>query len=496
MPFARLLGTLAVLTLLGACIGSPPSEHDAPKLPALELLETTEGAPFEASFAATGGAPPLKYSLETLPPGCAFFTDEGRLKGPATVQSQYTFTVQVKDSEGAVDTRTYKLLVHPAPSVSTLALPAAAVGEAYTFQLEASDGKGPMRWTLASGALPAGLTLGEGGLISGVPEQAGSYAPTVRLQDVHGAQASKKFGLEVRAGTASGGIAFSAANWNLEWFGDASNGPTDEALQLENVRTVMANVGADFWGLEELVDATQFEALKQKTGLAGFMANDSRVLYGSSYYSDFNDKEQKVGILYRSDVVSVQDARLILTSSNYDFAGRPPLRVDLRITRDGKSVDLTAIVLHMKAQSSSTDTTSYNQRSNAAVALKSYLDSQLPNTPFLVLGDWNDDVDESILKDSTSTSGAYMPTPYQGFVDDPADYTFVTRPLSLKGEGSTTSNSQFIDHQLASNELMTSYVSNSAQRLRPDTYISSYKSTTTDHYPVLSRYSLTATPAP
>jgi endonuclease/exonuclease/phosphatase family metal-dependent hydrolase len=487
MPFARLLGTLAVLTLLGACTGAPPSEHDPVQLPVLEQLDATEGAPLEVSFSATGGAPPLKYSLEKLPPGCTFYTNDGLLKGPATVASQYTFTVQVRDAEGDTDTRTYKLLVHPPPNITTLSLPAATQGEAYSFQLEASEGQTPLRWSLASGTLPTGLTVAESGLISGVPQQSGSFAPTVRVQDVHGAQASKLFGLEVRAGTGGGtSLAFSAANWNLEWFGDTSHGPTDEALQLENVRTVMTNVGADFWGLEEVVDATEFESLKQKTGLAGFIANDPDVLYGSSYYST---GEQKVAILYRPDVVSVRNKQLILTAYNTEFGTRPPLRVDLTITRNGASVDLVAIVLHMKAQTSSTDTTSYDRRYAAAQALKSYLDTQLSDTPFIVLGDWNDDVDVSILKDSTSSSGAYMPTPYQNFVDDTADYTFVTRPLSLARVRSTVSNTEFIDHQLVSNELLASYVSNSAQAVRPDTYISSYKTTTTDHYPVLSRFS-------
>jgi exonuclease III len=192
-------------------------------------------------------------------------------------------------------------------------------------------------------------------------------------------------------------------------------------------------------------------------------------------------------------VVTVRNKQLILTANNYDFGTRPPLRVDFTVTRNGASVNLVAIVLHMKAQTSSTDTDSYNRRYNAAQALKSYLDTQLPTTPFIVLGDWNDDVDVSILKDSTSTSGAYLPTPYQSFVDDSADYTFVTRPLSLANVRSTVSNTQFIDHQLVSNELLTSYVSNSAQAVRPDTYISSYKSTTTDHYPVFSRFSFAAT---
>ncbi|WNG40549.1 hemagglutinin [Archangium violaceum] len=486
MPSARLLGMLAILALVAACTGSS-SEPEALQLPDLELLETTEGAPYEVSLGATGGTPPLRHSLEKLPPGFTFYMTEGLLRGPAEAPGQYTFTVQVKDAEGAVDTRTYRLLVHSAIGVSTPLLAAATVGESYTAQLEVSGGKGPMRWALAGGTLPAGLSLNEDGQLTGVPVQSGTYAPVVSVQDVHGAQASRTLNLSVLPGRQTG---FNVGNWNLAWFGDPSKSPSNDALQLDNVRKVMLSASADFWGLQELVDATEFNALKQSLGYDGFMANDdSRVLNGSFSYTD---DEQKVGILFRPDVVSVRDARIILTSSNYDFAGRPPLRVDLRITQGGASMDLVAIVMHMKAQTDSS-TESYDRRQAAAQALKSYLDTQLPNTPFIVLGDWNDDVDQSIV---ASSSGGFLPTPFQNFLDDPANYTFVTQPLSLAGQRSTVSYPDFIDHQLISDELRTNYVNNSTRVLRPDIDIPipSYKSTTTDHYPVLSRFTFGTAP--
>ncbi len=280
---------------------------------------------------------------------------------------------------------------------------------------------------------------------------------------------------------------FGMANWNVEWFGDTANGPTNEVTQLDNVRTVISVAELDVWGLQEIVDTTAFNTLKQRLpGYDGFLANDSRVSSGASYYSD---TEQKVGILYRTDVVTVKGAQLILTSSAYDFGSRPPLRVDLRLTRDGLSMDVVAIVLHMKAL---TDAASYERRANAALVLKRYLDTQLPNERVIVLGDWNDDVDVSISWDTT-TSG-YRPTPYQNFLDDMADYTFVTRPLSLTNQRSTVSNTQFIDHQLYSNELAANHVSGSAQVLRPA--ITQYGNTTSDHYPVLSRFSFNAEPSP
>ncbi|HZH78641.1 MAG TPA: lamin tail domain-containing protein, partial [Archangium sp.] len=232
---------------------------------------------------------------------------------------------------------------------------------------------------------------------------------------------------------------------------------------------------------------TAFNTLKQRLpGYAGFLADDSSISSGSYYYAP---TEQKVGILYRTDVVTVKSAQLILTSDASYFAGRPPLRVDLRLTRDGASVDLVAIVLHMKAL---TDSASYERRKSAALLLKGYLDTQLPNEHVVVLGDWNDDVDFSISWDSTTSS--YRPTPYQNFLEATADYSFGTRPLSLANQRSTVSYPDFIDHQLYSNELAANHVSGSAQVLKPN--ITQYGYTTSDHYPVLSRFAFTEQPPP
>ena len=76
------------------------------------------------------------------------------------------------------------------------------------------------------------------------------------------------------------------ASWNLEWFGSTGNGPTDEALQLSNVRDVIAGTDFDLWGLEEVVSNTQFGTLvSELPGYAGFVANDPMVVNGSAFYS-------------------------------------------------------------------------------------------------------------------------------------------------------------------------------------------------------------------
>jgi len=265
------------------------------------------------------------------------------------------------------------------------------------------------------------------------------------------------------------------ASWNVEWFGDAANGPSNDALQLSNVRDVIAGTDADVWGMVEVVDVADWNSLKsQLTGYSGILANDASVTSGSTYYSA---SEQKVGLLYKTALATVLSAKIILTANDNDFAGRPPLEVKLRITLNGTTEDVVFIVLHMKAFD---DVASWQRRQNAAVALKSYLDATYPTQKVVVMGDWNDDVDTSI------TPGE--PSPYQTFVSDAARYTFPTKTLSDAGVASTVSYPDMIDHHLDSNEMYATYVAGSVQVYRVDSYISSYGTTTSDHYPVLSRY--------
>ena len=62
------------------------------------------------------------------------------------------------------------------PTIATRVLPIGRVGSAYSFQLQ--NESGTSTWSIPSGALPAGLSLSPGGLISGTPT--GAQSSTVR----------------------------------------------------------------------------------------------------------------------------------------------------------------------------------------------------------------------------------------------------------------------------------------------------------------------------
>jgi hypothetical protein len=145
-------------------------------------------------------------------------------------------------------------------------------------------------------------------------------------------------------------------------------------------------------------------------------------------------------------------------------------------------VDISALIVHLKALTTTED---YERRMAAAGWLKDYLESN-PTLPprVMVVGDWNDDVDVSTTTDPNTQQR--RDTPFRNFVNDTARYLFTTQALSLANVGSTVGRTTFIDHQLVTNELAASYIANSATVLRPA--IASYKDTTSDHYPVLSRF--------
>jgi len=57
------------------------------------------------------------------------------------------------------------------------------VRQAYQATLAATGGTGLTTWSLAGGALPAGVTLGANGVLSGTPTTAGTFALTVQASD-------------------------------------------------------------------------------------------------------------------------------------------------------------------------------------------------------------------------------------------------------------------------------------------------------------------------
>lgn len=263
--------------------------------------------------------------------------------------------------------------------------------------------------------------------------------------------------------------------WNLEWFGDAGNGPTNEQLQLTTVRSALAGMNLDIIGVQEVVSQSHWDQLEE--GLpefTGFLAGESIVTGGAASYSA---NEQKVGLLFKRSVATLVRARVVLAGNDFEFAGRPPLEVTLRVGLNGATRQLTLLVVHMKAFA---DSVSWQRRASAALALKEYLDTSWPIQEVMVIGDFNDDLDNSIT--------ARRASPYSIFLGDVTRYVFPTLALSNAQVPTTVGFRDAIDHQLITNELAASFVAGSARAIALDQVITNYAQVTSDHYPVVTSY--------
>ncbi len=169
-------------------------------LPASTLPAGTAGQAYAAAIApATGGTAPYSYAVTAgaLPGGVVLDAATGGLSGTPTVSGTFTFTLTVTDSTpspAAQASRSYALTVNAATLVlGQPTLPAAVRGSAYSQVLTASGGIAPYRYSIASGTLPAGLTLASDGTLSGTPTVQGTSSFTIAVADAGNATATQAY---------------------------------------------------------------------------------------------------------------------------------------------------------------------------------------------------------------------------------------------------------------------------------------------------------------
>ena len=153
------------------------------------LPNSTVGQVYNKPVAATGGAPPLTWSITTgaLPPVLSLDPSTGVISGPATTAGTYSFTVRVADSAGQADTQALSIIIGtpiPPTITTTSPLPAGTVSQPYDQTLSATGGTGTLVWSLSAGSLPTGLSISPTGTISGTPTVAGTPPNfTVKVTD-------------------------------------------------------------------------------------------------------------------------------------------------------------------------------------------------------------------------------------------------------------------------------------------------------------------------
>jgi hypothetical protein len=147
------------------------------------LPAATVGVGYSQQLIASGVSSYSRWEVTGLPAGMTVGINSHVLSGVPTAPGTYDITVSGLGAHGQPQLLgQVTLTVDAAPLViTTTSLPAATAGTPYSQQLRTTGGTGPYTWT--SGALPAGLTLSAGGLLSGTPTVPGTYSVTVTAAD-------------------------------------------------------------------------------------------------------------------------------------------------------------------------------------------------------------------------------------------------------------------------------------------------------------------------
>lgn len=280
-------------------------------------------------------------------------------------------------------------------------------------------------------------------------------------------------------------------NWNIEWFGHPSLGPSDDALQEENVKKIFQNINADIYALGEIVNVQRLQNIVSQMPGYEFIVSD---FCSASSNATGCASDQKLAFVFRSSVINKIKSYGVLRSinsspdANYNWSsGRYPFLLEANVLSNGVQKVIQFVAIHAKANTSDY-VTSYNRRKNGAIELKDSLLAQYPSSNWIVLGDYNDDLDKTI----TTQVYPITESSFSSFTNEPSFHA-ITLPLSIAGQPSTVSYPDIIDHATVSNEMHQYYVPNSARTLKTEveTWVTNFGNTTSDHYPIYSEFILT-----
>ncbi|MCX6619590.1 MAG: putative Ig domain-containing protein, partial [Acidobacteria bacterium] len=141
------------------------------------------------SFTATGGSGGYTWRATSLPAGLTLSTG-GVLSGTPERNSAGSQTVSIIPKsvlDNLENPRIYSLAIAPSLTITSPTwLPMVGEGQPIgPIQFEARDGVPPLKWQIASGALPTGVTFTPAGVLSGAPGAgtARGYFLMIRVSD-------------------------------------------------------------------------------------------------------------------------------------------------------------------------------------------------------------------------------------------------------------------------------------------------------------------------
>ncbi|MDX9918823.1 MAG: choice-of-anchor J domain-containing protein [Paludibacter sp.] len=266
---------------------------------------------------------------------------------------------------------------------------------------------------------------------------------------------------------------FKITTWNVEWLSCSENGPSNEDLQMNNAAKVIKAMNADVVAMQEIGTSSSYATIDTLVKRLGDEWAGSIVAWSA------DNCDQNQAIVYRKSKVQLVSATLMSNAGgSYNWSsGRFPVLYNLNLIAGTNTIPVALINIHAKAMG---DETSYSRRKAASESLKALLDGSTYNSKNVVLlGDYND-----YLTGTQCDNCSPAVSPYNNFVLDTQNYKGLTGGLWDPGY-----KSPVIDNIIISNELFASYTNTVLRETTATQTVSSFTSTTSDHYPVSAVFS-------
>jgi len=198
---SRVRWSLAGVACLAVLVTACPPPPAPVTMPSDNLGDTTVGVAYSHTITATGGTGALTYSATGLPAGLSINSGSGTISGTSTAAGDFTVQVTATDTKGVSASQGYPLKVYDAPVMNATVPATANVGAPVSGLLQATGGKAPIAFGVASGQLPPGVTVASStGVVSGTPSVAGTFTASLSATDANGAVASQSVTIAVLAG--------------------------------------------------------------------------------------------------------------------------------------------------------------------------------------------------------------------------------------------------------------------------------------------------------
>ena len=247
--------------------------------------------------------------------------------------------------------------------------------------------------------------------------------------------------------------------WNIEFF------PKQGQRTIDSVYNIITSLNADIYCLQEIHNINSFINLAED-------------LIEYDYVISEDTDYLNLVVLYKKNNFVVRSQASLFIDSMYEFASRPPLRLEMTYTGENP-IDFTLINMHLKCCNDG-----FTRRVQSSEILYEYLKNsvQLGYVNHIIVGDWNDDISDSYSQNS-----------FNIFLEDQDTFKFVTYENAHSSSNTYDSfpgfgNGSFIDHIMISSDLFEEFENGDVQTLRLGDYISGYDEIISDHRPVVWRF--------